>query len=209
MPLPIEDYAMIGDCQTGALVGTDGSIDWLCLPRFDSASTFGALLGAPEQGRWLLAPVDGARCTSRAYEDGNFTLVTRWVTTTGEVEVVDFMPIGHRRADLVRRVRGIRGTVRMTQEIRFRFGYADALPWVRQAPEHAEEGGSALIAVAGPDSVIVRGPELKAGDDHLHTSDFTVGEGDTVDIVLTWYPSHREPPKPVDVGERLGETAQW
>ncbi|HXR44088.1 MAG TPA: glycoside hydrolase family 15 protein, partial [Pseudolysinimonas sp.] len=95
------------------------------------------------------------------------------------------------------------------QEIRLRFGYADALPWVRQAPEHADADAHALIAVAGPDSVIVRGPELKAGDDHFHTSEFTVAEGDEVDIVLTWYPSHREPPKSIDVSRRLGETAEW
>ena len=167
-PAPIEDYAMIGDCQTGALVGTDGSIDWMCLPRFDSASTFGALLGAPEQGRWLVAPVGGTRCTSREYDDGSFTLVTRWVTTTGEVEVVDFMPIGHRRADVVRRVRGIRGKVRMMQEIRLRFGYADALPWVRQAPEHADADAHDRVEQGRDDrrSRVVSRVEGPGEDDH-------------------------------------------
>jgi len=125
VPLAIEDYALIGDCHTGALVGTNGSIDWLCLPRFDSASTFGALLGDKDHGHWRLAPVGAQRCTSRAYETDTFVLVTRWVTDTGEVEVVDLMPHGDRRADLVRRVRGIRGTVRMEQVIRIRFDYAD------------------------------------------------------------------------------------
>src|SRR6185437_595099 len=110
---PIEDYALISDCFTGALVGRDGSIDWLCLPRYDSQSTFGALLGTEDHGRWLLAPTDpGASCT-RAYERDTMILVTRWRTATGEVEVVDAMPMGDHRADLVRRVRGVSGQVEL------------------------------------------------------------------------------------------------
>src|SRR5690606_23579722 len=115
------DYALIGDRHTGALVGTDGSIDWLCLPRFDSPSMFGALLGDEEHGHWRVAPVDADRCTSRSYESDTFTLVTRWVTPTGEIEVVDFMPAANRRADVIRRVRGIRGTVRVVEALRIRF----------------------------------------------------------------------------------------
>lgn len=216
MALNIEDYALIGDCHTGALVGNDGSIDWLCFPRFDSASTFGALLGSKEHGRWLLAPqqsieFDGdpeaARrvTTSRRYVDGTFVLVTVWETDSGEVEVTELMPYGDRRADLVRRVRGIRGSVTMTQELRIRFGYADSMPWVRQRPEH---GQHALVAIAGPDAVVVRGPQLKASD-HAHTSVFTVDEGDTVDLTLTWFPAHRQPPGPVDVDAVLGRTISW
>ena len=111
MALPIEDYALIGDCHTAALVGTDGSIDWLCLPRFDSASTFGALLGDEDHGRWLLAPRDEVVTRSRDYLGNTFTLVTRWVTESGEVEVTELMPHGGRRADVVRRIRGVSGTL--------------------------------------------------------------------------------------------------
>ncbi|MBN9606718.1 MAG: glycoside hydrolase family 15 protein [Actinomycetales bacterium] len=206
MALGIEDYALIGDLHTGALVGRDGSIDWLCLPRYDSASVFGALLGTQEHGMWRLAPVDGERCVSREYLEGTLVLVSRWETEGGVAEVTDFMPLGDRRADLVRRVRGLSGEVAMRQELRLRFGYADALPWVRQAPEHARaKGEHALIGVAGPDSVIVRGPKLEPSD-HVHVSEFAVREGETVDISFTWYPSHRQPPEPADVDERLDHT---
>jgi GH15 family glucan-1,4-alpha-glucosidase len=210
VPLAIEDYALIGDCHTGALVGRDGNIDWLCLPRFDSPSTFGALLGDFEQGHWRIAPAGAKIATSRAYRDDTFVLVTRWVTDDGEVEVVDLMPHGDRRADVVRQVRGIRGTVAMDQALRIRFDYADAVPWIRQAPEHDGPGDNAhaLIAVAGPDSVIVRGPRLEP-DGMVHRSHFSVSAGETVDIVLTWYPSHREPPAPLSVSRRIRATEKW
>lgn len=210
MPSAIEDYALIGDCHTGALVGRDGSIDWLCLPRFDSASTFGAVLGGPDQGSWSLRPVGADTCTSRAYREGTFVLESRWETPSGTVEVIDLMPMGHRRPDVIRRVRGLTGTVRMRQELRIRFGYADALPWVRQIDEEHTEGEAAraLVAVAGPDSVVVRGPSL-APEDHVHAGEFDVAAGETVDIVLTWFPSHREPPKPIPVDERIAETEEW
>ena len=200
MPSPIADYALIGDTHTAALVGRDGSIDWLCLPRFDSASTFGAILGDADSGRWLLAPASPVS-TSREYVEDTFTLRTRWVTETGEAEVIDVMPHGDRRADVIRRVRGIHGTVDMHQELSIRFDYADALPWVRQI-----EGG--IIAIAGPDAVVVRGPELHAKG-HLHTSDFTVTAGETVDIVLTWFPAHREAPAPADVTAQIADTQEW
>jgi GH15 family glucan-1,4-alpha-glucosidase len=201
----IEDYALIGDCHTGALLGANGSIDWLCFPRFDSPSTFGALLGSDDHGRWLLAPADTVISTHRHYLEDTFVLATRWVTESGEVEVLDFMPHGDRRADFVRRVRGISGTVSMAQDLRIRFDYAAALPWLRQAPE---EGGNAIIAIAGPDAVIVRGPELTPRD-HFHESRFDVGAGETVDIVLTWFPAHRPPPPAVDVDAQLSRTVQW
>src|SRR6185312_12960316 len=190
MALKIEDYALIGDCHTAALVGNDGSIDWLCMPRFDSASVFGALLGDPDHGRWKLAPTQEVVETSRHYLEDTFILVTRWVTKTGEVEVTDFMPYGDRRADLARRVKGISGSVELAQELRVRFEYAEALPWVRQTPEKHD---NALIAVAGPDAIIMRGPRLNASD-NSHTSTFTVKAGESVDLSMTWYPSHREPP---------------
>ncbi|CAN5309208.1 glycoside hydrolase family 15 protein [soil metagenome] len=210
MPLAIEDYALIGDCHTGALVGTDGNIDWLCLPRFDSPSTFGALLGDWEQGHWRIAPVGAERATRRRYRTNTFVLVTRWVTDTGEVDVIDLMPHGDRRADVIRRVKGIKGTVRMEQVLRIRFDYADAIPWIRQMPEYdgVGENAHALVAVAGPDAVIVRGPKLEASD-HSHRGEFEVSAGEIVDTTLTWYPSHREPPKPIDVKRRITATVRW
>lgn len=205
MALRIEDYALIGDCHTAALVGRDGSIDWLCVPRFDSASTFGALLGDENNGRWLLRPQDEVLETSRSYVEDTFTLITRWVTESGEVEVTDLMPHGDRRADIVRRVRGIRGTVTMIEDVRVRFDYSEAIPWMRQVPEG---DGSALIAVAGPDALIIRGPQLKASD-RRHEAKFAVTAGQVVDMTLTWYPAHRQPPEPIDVDMRIASTNKW
>jgi GH15 family glucan-1,4-alpha-glucosidase len=167
---------------------------------------FGALLGDEDNGRWLVAPADEIVSMSREYVEDTFVLVTHWETKTGKVDVTDFMPHGDRRADLVRRVTGVAGSVRMRQELRIRFDYSAALPWMRQVPE---AGRNAVIAVAGPDAVVIRGPKLTADDNHSHTSDFTVGEGGVTDIVLTWYPSHREPPPVIDVVERLDATTAW
>ncbi|WP_022886555.1 glycoside hydrolase family 15 protein [Glaciibacter superstes] len=205
MALNIEDYALISDCHSAALVGLDGSIDWLCLPRYDSASMFGALLGTPEQGRWLVAPADNDATAHRAYINDTFILKTEWTAPTGKAEVIDFMPHGDKRADVVRRVRGIEGTVEMTQELRIRFGYASSMPWVRQVHD---DHGNALIAVAGPDAIVVRGPKLEAAD-HRHVSTFTVSAGETVDLQLTWYPSHREVPTPVSIDSAYRKTMTW
>jgi len=210
MALPIEDYALIGDCQTAALVGIDGSIDWLCFPRFDSASMFGALLGNEDHGRWLVAPrasVDAPATVSvtRKYQANTFILVTTWATEDGEVEVIDFMPHGNRRADVIRRVRGIRGTVPMYAEMLIRFHYATALPWLHQAPE---AGDHAIIGVAGPDAIVARGIEMHSAD-HTHTGEFTVSAGETRDLTMTWYPAHRNPPAAVNVDEVLGATSRW
>lgn len=203
MPLPIEDYALIGDCHTAALVGRDGSIDWLCMPRFDSGSMFGALLGDDDHGRWLLAPEAEVVEVSRSYVDDTFVLVTRWTTAEGEVEVVDLMPHGDRRADLVRRVRGLRGRVTMHQQLQIRFQYASAMPWVRQLDD-----GSGLVAVAGPDAVVYRGPHLSAAH-KAHRGSFAVAAGETVDLAITWFPAHRTPPAPVDVSPSIARTTQW
>lgn len=215
MALKIEDYALIGDCHTGALVGNDGSIDWLCFPRFDSASMFGALLGTEEHGRWLLAPVGEVTSTSRSYDGNTFLLLTRWETPTGEVEVLDFMPHGDRRADVIRRVRGIRGTVTMHQELRVRFGYADAMPWVRQATSaHGHENprgntsGHAMIAAAGPDAIVIRGPRFTA-QDHSHVAEVEVSAGETFDTSLTWYPSHRDAPDAPQIDQAIEYTREW
>ncbi|HET6824890.1 MAG TPA: glycoside hydrolase family 15 protein [Amnibacterium sp.] len=206
MPLPIEDYAIISDCQSAALVGRDGSIDWLCFPRYDSPSMFGALLGDESHGRWLLAPAEPAAIARRSYIDRTVLLVTRWITSTGEVEVTDFMPHGNRRADIVRRVRGLTGTVTMRQDLRIRFAYASAIPWVRQVQRNG--GSRALIATAGPDAVVVRGPHLKAHGSS-HQGEFEVAAGETVDVVLTWYPSYREAPAPIDVDEAIRVSSEW
>ena len=205
MPLPIEDYAMISDCQSAALIGRDGSIDWLCFPRYDSGSMFGALLGDESHGCWRLAPADEAATSTRAYIENTFMLVTRWSTPTGEVEVTDFMPHGNRSADIVRRVRGVRGAVDMQQRVAVRFDYARAVPWVRQVQG---EQGHGIIATAGPDAVIIRGPRLRARGE-LHEGVFTVREGETVDIALHWYPSYRDAPPPLDVDALAATTQAW
>ena len=205
MPLPISDYALISDCFSGALVGRDGSIDWLCLPRYDSASMFGALLGDENHGRWLLAPSDRHATSTREYHRGTLVLRTRWTTKTGTVEVTDLMPTGDHRADIVRRVHGIEGEVEMREDVRFRFNYADAMPWVRKLPDFSPPP---LVAIAGPDAVILRGPELSATD-LSHTATFTVRKGDTIDLSLTWYPAHREPPEALDCESRIDGTIDW
>ncbi len=211
MPLNIEDYALIGDCHTAALVGRDGSIDWLCLPRFDSPSTFGALLGENSHGRWLLAPTDPGATASRSYRGPTFVLDTEWETEDGAVRVTDFMPIGDGRADVVRRVTGLRGTVRMKQELVIRFAYATALPWVRKV--RGDDGLIRLLAIAGPDSVVLRGGPMPRADHsagfNRHVGEFTVAEGVTVDIVLTWWPSHRPHPTALDAQEQLDATMSW
>lgn len=205
MALNIEDYALISDCHTAALVGCDGSIDWLCLPRYDSASMFGALLGTENHGRWLLAPVDAHATCTRSYVEDTFILSTIWTTKDGSVEVLDFMPHGDDRADLVRRVRGITGIVEMRQDLRMRFGYGSTVPWVRQLKNESVHG---LIAVAGPDAVIVRGPRLHAAD-HRHTANFAVSADETVDVQMSWYPAERRIPSAVDVDAVLTTTTAW
>ena len=203
MALAIEDYALISDCRTGALVGKDGSIDWLCLPRYDSPSIFGALLGTEHHGRWLLCPSDPEAKAERHYRGDSFVLVTTWTTSTGVVEVTDAMPRDEGRANVVRRIRGISGVVPMHVELRMRFSYASALPWVQQL----RDSHSTLQAVAGPDALVVRGVDLKATD-HVHEADITVSEGEVIDHTLAWYPSHKEAPSPIDATRALASTAK-
>ncbi|MGZ3356990.1 MAG: trehalase-like domain-containing protein, partial [Isosphaeraceae bacterium] len=149
MPLRIEDYALIGDCQTAALVARDGSIDWLCLPRFDSGACFAALLGTPEHGRWLIAPVGGVRKVNRHYRPGTLVLETVFETEDGEVAVIDFMPPRSQVPELIRVVEGRRGRVPMHLELVIRFDYGSIIPWVR----HLDRG---LSAIAGPDRIRLR-----------------------------------------------------
>ncbi|MFC8510590.1 glycoside hydrolase family 15 protein [Streptomyces sp. NPDC057411] len=201
----IDDYALIGDLQTAALVGRDGSVDWLCLPRFDSAACFAALLGDEDNGHWRIAPKGATTCTSRRYAEDTLVLETRWETRTGTVEVVDFMPQRDKAPDVVRIVRGVSGRVEMSAVLRLRFDYGSVVPWVRRADGHR-------VAVAGPDSVWLRSePPVKTwGQQFATCSSFTVGAGEEVAFVLTWHPSHEPRPDLVDPFEALEHAlADW
>ncbi|MGB4137121.1 MAG: glycoside hydrolase family 15 protein, partial [Microbacterium sp.] len=213
MSTRIEDYALLSDCRTAALVSREGSIDWFCAPRLDSASVFGALLGDEDHGCWSLRPADPAATATRRYDGDTFTLVTRWECADGVAEVRDWMPVagdpdapgGRDRTDLVRQVVGLRGRVGFVQELRLRFDYARALPWVRQIGTPA---APALLAVAGPDAVVVRGGALRAHG-HAHSGALVVGEGETAALTLTWHPSYRPVPSPLDLVAAARETHDW
>ncbi|MFI6643512.1 glycoside hydrolase family 15 protein [Streptomyces sp. NPDC050504] len=194
----IEDYALIGDLQTAALVGRDGSIDWLCLPRFDSAACFAALLGDEENGHWRIAPKGAGECTGRGYRGDTLVLESFWETRTGTVKVVDFMPQRDEAPDVVRIVEGVSGTVEMASTLRLRFDYGSVVPWVRRSDGHR-------AAVAGPDSVWLRSePHVKTwGQQYSTCSSFEVSAGEQVAFVLTWHPSHRPRPDLIDPYEAL------
>jgi GH15 family glucan-1,4-alpha-glucosidase len=200
--LRIEEYALIGDTQAAALVGTDGSIDWLCLPRFDSGACFAALLGTSRHGRWLLAPRGGARKVERRYERDTLVLVTEFTTDTGVVEVVDCMPPRQLAPDVVRIVRGIRGYVEMEMELVIRFDYGSIVPWVQKR-------GGVLRAVAGPDALYLHTPVSTKGQDLTTIASFSVSAGQQVPFVLTWHPSERPAPTPVDAVSAVTDTMGW
>jgi len=199
MPLKIEDYALIGDTQTAALVGKDGSIDWLCLPRFDSPACFAALLGEPSNGRWRLAPKGKIRKVTRRYEPGTLILITEFVTEDAAVEVIDCMPPRDMVPDLVRIVRGVRGATEMEMELVIRFEYGSAVPW-------ATRRDGALHAIAGPNALVLRAGVETTGKDLTTVASFTVKEGESVPFLLGWYPSHTEPPKSIDPLVAVDET---
>ncbi|MDQ4492290.1 glycoside hydrolase family 15 protein [Sinomonas sp. ASV486] len=179
----IEDYALLGDLQTAALVGRDGSIDWLCLPQFDSPSCFAALLGTPDHGRWRLAPEDAGECTSRRYLPDTLVLETTWETDDGAVRLIDFMPPRDDVVDIIRIVEGLRGEVAMEMDLALRFDYGHVVPWVRRR-------GRVLHAIAGPDAAYLSTEAPLRGHDFRTRSSFTVREGERVPFVLTWRPSH-------------------
>ncbi|WP_233647075.1 glycoside hydrolase family 15 protein [Streptomyces sp. BSE6.1] len=189
----IEDYALIGDQQTAALVGRDGSVDWLCLPRFDSAACFAKLLGDEDNGHWRIAPKGAERCTRRAYRPDTLVLDTEWETEDGAVRVTDLMPQRDRAPDLVRIVEGLSGEVTVHSVLRLRFDYGSIVPWVRRADGHR-------VAVAGPDSAWLRSePEVHTwGEDFGTHAEFTVAAGEKVAFVLTWHPSHEPRPPLID-----------
>jgi GH15 family glucan-1,4-alpha-glucosidase len=206
MTKPLEDYALIGDCQSAALVARDGSLDWLCLPRFDSPACFAALLGDPEHGRWLIAPVGPVTGVRRAYRPGTLVLETEVTTADGTVTLVDFMPPRSGAADLVRVVEGRQGSVPMQTELRFRFDYGSFVPWVKRT----EDG---ILAIGGPEVLRLRTTVPLSGKDFKTTGAFEVRPGDRIPFDLTWYPSHREAPAAIDTVAALAETEgfwrQW
>jgi GH15 family glucan-1,4-alpha-glucosidase len=202
MAAPIEDYALIGDTHTAGLVSRHGSIDWLCLPRFDSPACFAALLGDRSNGRWLLAPAGPVKEVRRRYQGDTLVLETEHRTDEGVVRVVDCMPPRQWDPDVARIVEGVSGRVRMRMELTIRFDYGSIVPWVR----HID---GALHAVAGPDSVWLRTPVPVRGENWTTLADFTVAEGERVPFMLTWHASHRPAPRRIDPIRALADTEGW
>ncbi|WP_354051954.1 glycoside hydrolase family 15 protein [Bradyrhizobium sp. LB12.1] len=198
----IEDYALIGDCETAALVGRNGSIDWLCWPAFDSDACFAAILGTHKNGRWLIAPDEDVTATSRRYLGDTLILETRFEAKSGTVALIDFMPPRGKASDIVRLVRGVSGTVKMRMELVIRFGFGVDIPWVRRI-DHS------LLAVAGQDMTVLHTPAKTRGEDMTTVSDFEVKADETVPFVLTYGPSHLEPPAPINPEVALQETEKF
>jgi GH15 family glucan-1,4-alpha-glucosidase len=203
LPSSIEDYALIGDCETAALVGRDGSIDWLCWPAFDSDACFAALLGDPGNGRWLIQPAEAVKKSSRRYWDNTLILETRFETAGGVVALIDFMPPRGHASDVVRLVRGVSGAVKLQMQLVIRFGFGADIPWVKRT----EDG--ALLAICGPDMTVLRTPVETRGENMTTVAEFDVKEGETVPFVLTYGPSHLPVPKPINPAVALQETEQF
>jgi GH15 family glucan-1,4-alpha-glucosidase len=203
---PIEDYAVIGDTETAALVARDGSIDWLCLPRFDSGACMAALLGEKGNGRWRIGPKGSANQIRRQYRPGTLVLETEMETAGGKVRLIDLMPIrgrdGGNNADVVRIVEGVEGRVEMRMDLTIRFDYGHLVPWVTRR-------GGRLHAVGGPDALALGTPVEHHGEDLSTAAEFAVSKGDRVPFVLTWHPSHLESPTEVDPEVALEETEKW
>jgi len=198
----IEDYALIGDLQTAALVSREGSIDWCCFPRFDSGACFAALLGDTDHGRWLLAPVTPVRRSSRRYRTDTLILESIYETDVGTVRAIDFMPPRGEAPDIVRIVEGLDGSVPMRSELVIRFDFGEVVPWVRRL-DHAR------IATAGPDALCFRTPVEVRGKDMRSVSEFTLAQGDRIPFVLTWFPSHEELPDEIDPEQALSDTEEY
>ncbi|WP_298871527.1 glycoside hydrolase family 15 protein [uncultured Bradyrhizobium sp.] len=202
MSQKIEDYALIGDCETAALVGRNGSIDWLCWPAFDSDACFAAILGTSRNGRWLIAPSEDVTAISRRYLGDTLILETRFETKSGTVALIDFMPPRGKASDIVRLVRGLKGTVKMRMDLVIRFGFGVDVPWVRRI-DHS------LLAIAGQDMTVLRTPAETRGENLTTVSDFEVRDGETVPFVLTYGPSHLDPPEAIDPEVALQETQKF
>jgi GH15 family glucan-1,4-alpha-glucosidase len=198
----IEDYAIIGDTHTAALVGKDGSIDWLCVPRFDSGAAFAALLGTEENGRWRLSPAGGVQRVERSYHGETLVLETTFHTDDGAVRITDCMPIRRTSVDLVRVVKGLSGRVPMHMDLRMRFDYGSILPWV------VKDDGR-VWATAGPDSMILTTPVPTEGAGNSTVADFVVNEGDEVPFVLAWFPSAESPPRSGEAQRLVRDTISW
>ena len=199
----IEDYALIGDCESAALVGRDGSIDWLCWPRFDSGACFAALLGGPENGRWRIAPVNDDVRVERCYRGESMILETTFTTSTGAVTIVDFMPPVGTQSDLVRMIVGKKGSVTLRVELLLRFGYGAQVPWVTRLDDHS------LRAISGPDMVVLHMDTPLHGEGLSTVGEVTVNAGETRSFVLTWRASHEPPPTPVNPAKALHETEEF
>ncbi|MEA3192262.1 MAG: hypothetical protein QOD26_595 [Betaproteobacteria bacterium] len=197
----IEDYALVGDCHSAALVGRDGSIDWLCWPRFDSPACFAALLGRPEHGRWRIAPA-GEFKVERKYRADTLILETTFETDEGAVTVIDFMPTRVEHCQLVRIVQGLRGRVAMDMEFILRFDYGASVPWVTRLPD-------GIRAIAGPDMAVLRAPIALEAKNLSHVARFEVAAGETIPLVLTHGASHRDVPSPLDATRALAETEKY
>jgi GH15 family glucan-1,4-alpha-glucosidase len=203
MALPIENYALIGDCHTAALIGTDGSMDWLCFPRFDSSACFAALLGGPEQGRWLLAPAAKVKSVHRRYRRDSLILETDFPTSRGSVRVIDFMPVSDERWDVVRIVQGLSGTVALRMELVVRFDYGSIIPWVRRS-------GKLLLMTAGPDTLELAASVAVEGQNMKTVAEFSVRKGKRETFVLNYRPSHFATRPAIDAGKALKHTAgRW
>ncbi len=198
----IEDYALIGDLQTAALVSREGSIDWACFPRFDSGACFAALLGEPEHGRWLLAPTGGVRRSTRRYRSDTLILESIFETEDGAVRAIDFMPPRGKAPDIVRIVEGLDGDVPMRSELVIRFDFGDIVPWVRRVD-------NARVATAGPDALCFRTPVDVRGENMRTVSEFTLRQGERVPFVLTWFPSHEELPEEIDPEQALTDAEDY
>ncbi|HEX8703273.1 MAG TPA: glycoside hydrolase family 15 protein [Myxococcaceae bacterium] len=202
MALPLEAYALIGDTCSAALVGNDGSIDWLCWPRFDSDACFAALLGDEDHGRWRVAPSVPVRSVRRRYRPGTLVLETDFETAEGSVRLIDFMPVRNHAPDIVRIVQGLEGRVPMRMEMALRFGYGDRTPWMRSA-------SCCVSAKAGPDAALLRTRMPMCVEEGNVYSDFHVAQHEQVPFVLTWFPSHEQPPRSADAFSTLNETSDW
>ena len=201
-PSKIEDYAIIGDTHTAALISRDGSLDWLCLPRFDSPACFAGLLGTPEHGRWMITPSGQVTSIQRRYRGDTLVLETTYLADGGTAMVVDFMPPRDRSINVVRIVVGVKGIVRMKMAMTLRFDYGSIVPWVSH---HRRM----LKAVAGPDSVYLETDVELRGVGFSTVADFTVSEGEEVPFTLTWKASHDRPPKPLITERALRDTEDW
>lgn len=200
---PVENYGIIGDCETVALVGRDGSIDWLCWPRFDSDACFGSLLGTAENGRWLLAPCSEVYGTSRRYRDHTLILETKFETADGGATVIDFMPPRDGHSDLIRIVRGDSGHVRMRMELTIRFDYGLSVPWISRVGERL------LHAIAGPNRIVIYGGAALNRCKGTVTAEFTVNPGETLPFVISYSPSHNPAVLPVSSGAALEQTERF